>query len=438
MVTLRAARMQPEDSTYWFVREAFGWSVVLQLVWRFPRPPEPAALRAFAAGLADGVLSRRIVVPRTPLARPRWQHEPHPAVLLTDPGAIPAGSVEAWAGAELDGAPLDPERRPSWRLRGTALDDGGYALSLTTLHLVADGRTMVTAALDALAGTAADPLHRRPEPRALADTVDGIGVLGAAGRGIARAAAAATRTRSTAPEITRDRGPAHERAPLARPAWTTVTVAAEAWEKAARAHGGTPNTLFVAVLAGVLRAAGYTGTLKLGIPVSTRADGDDERGNATAGVSVPLAGDPAPGDDLTALRRACKAAFTRLAAGNRTPLVHLTPLLGLLPTKAVVKAVSSGSGMPDAVASNLGDFPAELARVGDVTASAVAFRGTAQGVDPALPYRFGDGVQSWLLRIGGSITFSVAAFDEQHFPGDTLRTLLGAELDRWGVPRVLW
>ncbi|MFC8529802.1 hypothetical protein [Nocardia sp. NPDC057227] len=437
MRTLRAARMQPEDSTYWFVREAFGWSVVLQLVWRFPRPPADRALRDFAAGLADGVLSRRITVPSAPLARPRWQHEPHPAVLHTDPGTVPAGAVEAWAGAELDGAPLDPERGPTWRLRGTRLDDGGYALSLTTLHLVADGRTMVTAALDALAGTAADPLARRPEPRGLADTVDGIGVLGAAGRGVARAAAAATRTRSAAPEITRTRTPAHERAPLARPAWTTVTVAAEAWERAARAHGGTPNTLFVAVLAGALRAAGYTGTLKLGIPVSTRADGD-EGGNATAGVSVPLEGDPAPGADLTALRRACKDAFTRLAAGNRTPLVHLTPLLGLLPTRAVVKAVSSGSGMPDAVASNLGDFPAELARIGDATASAVAFRGIAQGVDPTLPYRFGDGVQSWLLRIGGSITFSVAAFDEQHFPGDTLRTLLGAELDRWGVPRVLW
>ncbi|MFC8043257.1 hypothetical protein [Nocardia sp. NPDC057353] len=438
MRTLRAARMQPEDSTYWFVREAFGWSVVLQLVWHFPRVPEQEALRSFAAGLADGVLSRRIIVPRAPLARPRWQHEPHPAVLLTDPGTVPADTVEAWACAELDTAPLDPERGPTWRLRGTELDDGGYALSLTTLHLVADGRTMVTAALDALAGTAADPLHRRPEPRGLADTVDGIGVLGAAGRGVARAAAAATRTRSTAPEIVRDRIPAHLRAPLARPAWTTVTVGAEPWEKAARAHGGTPNTLFVAVLAGALRAAGYTGMLKLGIPVSTRAEDGDERANATAGVSVPLAGDPAPGDDLTALRRACKEAFTRLAAGNRTPMVHLTPLLGLLPTKAVVKAVSSGSGMPDAVASNLGDFPAELADIGGVIASAVAFRGTAQGVDPALPYRFGDGVQSWLLRTGDGITFSVAAFDEQHFSDGTLRTLLGAELDRWGVPHRLW
>lgn len=434
---MSTARLQPEDSTYWFVRTAFGWSVVLQLVWELPERPAPEALRRFASGLADGVLSRRLVPPRAPFARPRWEHAPHSGVPHEDAGRLSAAQVEAWTGQDLRTSPLDPMRGPAWRLRGVALDDGGYVLSLTALHLVADGRTLVTAALDALRGRAADPLTGRPAPGRAADLADGLRVLGAAARGIGRFTAATVRARGDAPPAPpRPRTPARDRAPLARPAWATVTVPADDWAKAARTHGGTPNTLFVAVLAGALRAAGYAGPLKLGIPVSTRADGDS-RGNATAGVSVLLTGDPAPGDDLTALRRACKDAFVRLAAGARAPHVHLVPLLGLLPTRLVVGAVAAGNGMPDAVASNLGDFPAELARVGGVTAKVVTFRGDAQGVDPALPHRFGDGVQSWLLRTGDSMTFAVAAFDEQHFPGATLRTLLGAELDRWAVPHRL-
>lgn len=95
--------------------------------------------------------------------------------------------------------------------------------------------------------------------------------------------------------------------------------------------------------------------------------------------------------------------------------------------------------MPDAVVSNLGVFAAELTNIGGVQASGVAFRGIAQGVNAQLPYRFGDGVQSWLLEVGDQITFSVVAFDESAFPGRAdLHRLLGAELDAWGVPYRIW
>ncbi|MFF2084453.1 hypothetical protein ACFVVM_11775 [Nocardia sp. NPDC058176] len=476
------ARMQPEDTTYWLVREAFGWSVVLQILWRFPAAPERADLEAFAERLRHSVLNRRLVRARTPFARHRWEHADFAPELLVDEGTIPVDDIESWSGTELHSSPLDPEHGPAWRLRGTPITDGGFVLSLTALHLIADGRTMVTAATAALTGTPSDPLARPPihdpssrvaadglGPRAARravrrlsdsapgilatrgatrrlgdialDAADGVGQVATAGLGIGRAAMAFTRHRgSRAPVDERPAKPqAHVRSPLARNSWATVSVEVAHWESVARQHGGTTNTLFIAVLAGALRASGYGTALKIGIPVSRRAEDDDAGGNATAGVSVQLIDELIPGGDLGPLRRQCKEAFTRLSAGERAPHVHLLPLVALLPTVLVVRAATAGSGMPDVVASNLGDFGDELRCLGGVSATAVAFRGIAQGVDPAEPYRFGDGVQSWAIRTGDTWTFSVAAFDEQHFPHpDDLRKLLAAELDGWGVEHRMW
>ncbi|WP_157102137.1 hypothetical protein [Nocardia caishijiensis] len=510
------ARMQPEDTTYWLVREAFGWSVVLQVLWRFPTVPDRAALDTVNERLRHSVLNRRLIRARAPFARPRWIHADFAPDLLVDSEPIPARDVEPWSGTELSRTPLDPERGPTWRLRGVPLDDGGFVLSLTALHLVADGRTVVTAATAALTGTPTDPLgrpgrlasrlHRRPPlgghrpeglltnrphpvrgepgrvsavddrgPAGIAgalgvadaaeggidavpvgprvrshsvgrlvdtavDAADGVGQVVAAGRGIVKAAMAFARARGagSAGDGRPVKSGAHVRAPRARYSWATVSVDAAHWDSVARHHGGTANTLFIAVLVGVLRASGYGQVLEVGIPVSRRTE-DDARGNATAGVSVTLTEDLPPGGDLRPLRRQCKDAFTRLSAGERAAHVHLLPLVGLLPTGLVVRAATAGSGMPDVVASNLGDFDSELRCIGGVHASAVAFRGIAQGVDPAASYRFGDGVQSWGLRTGDTWTFSVAAFDEECFPQpDDLAKMLAAELDGWGVEHRMW
>ncbi|MGW6621880.1 hypothetical protein ACWF99_11635 [Nocardia sp. NPDC055002] len=484
-------RMQPEDSTYWLVREAFGWSVVLQILWRFPAYPNRADLDAFNERLRDSVLNRRLVRAGVPVARHRWVHADLAPELQIDATPIAADGIELWSGTELYSSPLDPEDGPAWRLRGVAVDDGGFLLSLTALHLVADGRTMVNAAMDAMTGTAADPLSR---PRSvgspariaadregtlfhsigmgLRDILDGVGQVVAAGRGIALATTTLIRNRAPLPHRGRPSGrsttttgtapssititdgqpssapteghpsklPAHRRSPRAQCSWARASVDIGHWESVARQHGGTANTLFIAVLAGTLRASGYLdgGPLKLGIPVSTRT-GDDERGNATAGVSVLLTDELVTGGDLGPLRRLCKEAFARLSTGQRAAHVHLLPLVSLLPTWLVVRAATAGSGMPDAVASNLGDFAGELHQIGGISATAVAFRGIAQGVDPDLTYRFGDGLQSWAIRSGGTLTFSVAAFDEERFPNaEELRRLLSGELDGWGLQYRMW
>ncbi len=211
------------------------------------------------------------------------------------------------------------------------------------------------------------------------------------------------------------------------------------WADRAARFGGTPNSLFVAVVAGALYASGYAAPgepVRVGVPVSLRGPDavDDERSNATGGVTVVVDDRPSAGGDLGPLRARCRAAFTAVGAGERPAAYHLQSLLQVLPIALVTRVVMAGpSGMPDAVASNLGRFDG-LARVGDATAATVSFRGDARGVRPDRPERFGEGVQSWLLETEGRTTFAVAGFDETRVGSvSALRDAVRAELEAWGV-----
>ena len=444
----RTRRLEAGDFTYWFLHRELGWSVVLQLVWTFDRPPGREALSAINKNLASSPLNRLVAVSGLPGVRPRWvRADTHPGLII-DVTPIDSDLVGAWADAELESAPLDPLTGPPWQLRGVFTEQGGFALSLTALHLVTDGQNMVGAAVDAFTDRTPEPLWSGvsgvgPRRQLIDEGVDLLSDIGSAIGGVVRAAATGGASMfgkrgaiDRAPRL-----PMHERAPRAHASWSTVSVDSDVWTKVAAEHGGTSNSLFIAVISGVLRSSGCAPLgvpIKVGIPVSQRTDGDD-RANATAGVSVTLTDEPVPGGTLRHIRQQCKAAFTALDAGRRPAMIHLQPLMWLLPAQLIIKTVSSGDGMPDAVASNLGVFTPELTEVGGVAASGVAFRGIAQGVNAALPYRFGDGVQSWLLEYGGTTTFSVAAFDEMHIADSAeLGGILAEELRAWGVPFRLW
>ncbi|MDQ1180757.1 hypothetical protein [Rhodococcus sp. SORGH_AS_0301] len=446
------ARLQDQDFTYWFLSEAFGWDVVLQLVWRFDDAVPDADVTAMAVGLARGALHRRIVRPSIPVARPGWvRSDRDPAVRLDDESVTP-DEVLDWATRDLETVDLDAEAGRCWALRSTRTTTGGSALSLTCLHLVADGRAMTAAAVAAVADTAGvrDDIGAAPTgPSAL------VGDVGDAARQVVGAVAGVARTavavvsdlRSTDSGVARPasvtpRTPAHTRAPLARPSWATVTVPVAEWDAVAQRHGGTRNSLFVAVLAGALVATGYADDglpVKVGIPMSLRRGDDDQRSNATGGVSISLAERVVPGSDLGGVRALCRDAFAALSAGRRPAMIHLQPLLQVLPLSVVTSVVTGGgSGMPDVVASNLGSFDG-LRRVGGRTATDVAFRGTAHHVDPAGTQRFGEGVQSWYLETDGAATFAVAGFDETRVgSAQALTTALSAELTGWDVPHEFW
>ncbi|MBE7160396.1 MAG: hypothetical protein INR72_04040 [Williamsia herbipolensis] len=441
-----AARLDGPDLTYWFVDRALGWSVVLQLVWVFPAHLDARLVDGVAARLHDSVLHRRVSPPTVPGARPRWAPSTASLPVLHD-DVIRADAVARWSRDELDAVDLDASEGRCWRLRAAPLDDGGHALSLCTLHLVTDGQGFVRAAAAALASAAPDARIPRPvRPthasgrRVAADAVDAVRQVALGTVGLARVLAGGLRRRSApAPDPRGPRAPLAQRSPQAQVRWAVVSVPTDEWVAAARRHDGTENTLFVAVIAGALRRTGALPPgepVKVGIPVSRRAQ-DDGRANATAGVSVYL--DAAAEKDLATVRSRCKAAYTALDAGRRDPTVHLTPLVTVVPPGLAVRAVTAGSGMPDVMTSNIGSWGDDLLRLGSSTARGVAFRGDAQAVVPDLPYRFGDGLQSWVLQAGAETTLSVAAFDESAVPdAGVLHRVLSEELTAWGLPHRLW
>ncbi|MGB7362549.1 MAG: hypothetical protein WA931_05870 [Rhodococcus sp. (in: high G+C Gram-positive bacteria)] len=469
-------RLQDQDFTYWFLSEAFGWDVVLQLVWTFSEPLPDNDVEAMAVALAGGPLHRRIVRPLVPGARPGWVRSAASAAPVVDTEPVDDDEVQAWATLDLETVDLDADAGTCWALRSVRTRAGGSALSLTCLHLVADGRSMTAAAASAGAavgrvdppttGPAGHALHASATvPRIVSDVVDAARQLVGAGGALARTALSVvgglrvgTNTgqsntgqsntgQSNTGKLERGvprtaRSPAHVRAPRARPSWATVTVDVHDWERIAREHGGTRNSLFVAVIAGALFATGYGNDgagVKVGIPMSLRHSEEDDRSNATGGVSIVLTERPEPGGDLSDVRRLCRDAFAALSAGRRSATVHLQPVLQLLPLSLVTAVVMSGeSSMPDVVASNLGQFE-HVSNIGSVTASKVAFRGTAHHVDPAGTRRFGEGLQSWYLETDGKATFAVAGFDESRVgSAQELATALSSELTGWGVPHELW
>ncbi|MBT0566871.1 hypothetical protein [Williamsia sp. CHRR-6] len=449
-------RLEAADFTYWFMDRGLGWSVVLQLIWTFPTRIPAAAIEAMNADLARGPLHRRVHEATVPIARPRWAHSACSPAAMFDPGSVVRSQVLRWAADEMYAVRLDPRAGRQWRLRAIDLADGGTALSLCTLHLVADGQVFVASAADAMAGRSADPLPIAPPDSAAvraADAIDVVRQLAAVATGVGRAVYETGRRRMLAargaaadaglpPDPRSGRTVPAARAPAARTRWAIVSVPAVQWKAVAQSHGGTVNVLFVAVIAGALRsrwAHPADEPLKVGIPVSQRTGATDERANATAGVSVYLADEVVAGGDLTAVRTLCKQAYARLAAGHRPPMIHLQPLMHVLPTSVVVKAATAGTGIPDALTSNIGSYGEDVLTLGGVRADGLAFRGDAQGVDPHLPYRFGDGLQSWFIEAGDTVTFSVAAFDESVVvDDDELRAMLAAELDAWGLPHRIW
>ncbi|GAA2068962.1 hypothetical protein [Williamsia deligens] len=452
-----AVRLDGPDLTYWFVERALGWSVVLQLVWVFPDRLCADTVDGVAARLHGSGLHRRVVPAVVPGARPRWTRSTETIAAVHDDDPIDLDDVAAWADRELYGVDLDAVAGRSWRVRAVPIDSGGHALSLCTLHLVTDGQGFVRAAAEAFASAPGASVTTAENGSATAapttgladlvgDTRDLLRQVAAAATGVARVVASTAPVPGRGPrEAPRDprtpRTPLAQRAPQARPRWVIASVPTVDWDAAASRHDGTDNTLFVAVIAGALRRAGAIPAgepVKVGIPVSRRG-ADDDRANATAGVSVMLDDTVGGGRSLAGVRAACRAAYTALDGGRRDPTAHLTPLVTLLPPAVTVRAVTAGSGMPDAMTSNIGAWDDDVLRLGTSTAERMVFRGDAQHVLPDRPHRFGDGLQSWIVRAGDHTTLSVAAFDETAVPdADTLRSVLADEFAAWGLPHRFW
>ncbi|MFC6010642.1 hypothetical protein [Nocardia lasii] len=439
-------RVAGADESYLLAQDLFGWSAPIQYAWVFDSEPEPADLEQFGAQLAAGSLSRKVIRAVVPFARHRWVRSPHPPVLRVEPDPIADDEIGAWADRTLRTADLDPVGGRGWQLIGVRTTSGGFVLSLLISHMVADGQGLYNALAAAHAGSSTTSLPTEAEvmaaPRWRDDAKDALAQL--------REAAVAARVIAT--ELWRTR---HDRPPTAARAPRTIDTAADGpdttlaivdidrarWADRARAFDGTGNTLFTALLGGLVQRSGYPigpDGLRVCIAVSNREAGD-ERANASGGVWIRVPDQIAPETGLAGIRALSKAAFARNATAGQDALTdNLQPVVRLLPDRVIEKMMRSIAG-PDTTVSNLGAAPDSAIEIGGRRARSFAIRAIMQGRDAAERRRQGPAVAAWAVEYDDKLTITFFGIHPEYFGDEAkLRAHIVAELEAWGLAATVW
>lgn len=141
-------RLSVVDEIFLRTHQGFGTPIALQGLWRTEDVVEPAVLTRLYQALCTGQLARRVVRPRIPGARSRWQHNERAYPLDVHGTVLAPGAITAWA--DTRGTHLDPQHGPGWRLSTAPLTDGGTIVALTCSHVLADARGLIIAVERAL------------------------------------------------------------------------------------------------------------------------------------------------------------------------------------------------------------------------------------------------------------------------------------------------
>lgn len=412
-----------------FLRRHHGYGVpiVMQGLWRTADTVEATVLESVHDALTHGALGRRVVRPRVPGARMRWEASTasHPLRYEQEP----VDDVVAWADAEAD-ADVDPEFGPGWALSAAPVTGGGTVVSLVCSHVIADARGLVSAVDAALTGRvpAAPPLRTSD----VADAVRTVGKVLVRGAGASLGLVLSARRRRELREFA-------EAKPKPRPEQTheatgTATAILDidmaAWDSAAAAHEGTANGLFIAIVTAIADAAGVPMPLHVSVPVDLRdADTVDNAMVITEVVVTPT-------DSLADIRRISRAAFARPPMG--APSGFPEEIAQVLPDR-IANRLTSGAGERDALCSNIGRLPDTLTSLGPHRTTGVATRAMHPGLTTARAAATTTRLSGYLCSYDGTYTLSLVGVDPQHF-GDSgrLRDTALAEVGKWGLSARAW
>jgi hypothetical protein len=213
------------------------------------------------------------------------------------------------------------------------------------------------------------------------------------------------------------------------------------WKNVAHAHGGSSNTLFLAMLGNLVRmsrrARGEVndGELRLLLPIdispflSQLGLSLDPRSTNTIIASVVEldAGAPRYGD-LSDVRAATKVAVEAAVANiphapsNRPP--GMVDAMQLLPSSVAHRVALRVQSDVDGVASNVGPMPRHIGVIGDHVATDMFLVATPSHTD----------ISGTFGRHGDTSTLSFVADPALLGPAGTLRERVAAEFDAWGVP----
>ncbi|MEV0047867.1 hypothetical protein AB0H60_30965 [Nocardia rhamnosiphila] len=166
-------RLSVVDEIFLRTHQGLGTPIALQGLWRTAGAVEPEILARLHGALRTGPLARRVVRPRVPGARARWQRNDRAHPLDRHRAALAPAEITDWADA--CGADLDPEHGPGWRLSVAPLTDGGTIVVLTCSHVLADARGLILAVEQALEAMDSDRAVDLLCPRPVAAPGDDTG-----------------------------------------------------------------------------------------------------------------------------------------------------------------------------------------------------------------------------------------------------------------------
>jgi hypothetical protein len=405
------------DQATYLSWQATGRHQLAQYVWIYSRPIDWDGLRRFHANLGYGFAGRLIEPSPLPFGRHRWVAALGPAAPLAVDEVAAPDRLGAWI-EERSQVPVDPVHGPGWHLAVLPMSDGTAAVSAVFSHCLLDGGATLQTITDAVRGVRRDFGHPAPRSRhrlaALrADARQTVRDLPEAASTVAKAARFAFARRG---EISSS---GSSRPPVARGADRTVVLPAVSaivdtadWDARARASHGTTYALLAGFSAILGRQLGRGGASADAVPLmiakSDRRGDADTRANAMQ-IATATVDPTSVTTDLTSARTVIRQALASL--GDVPDETHaLLPITPYVPKAAVVRTADVIFGDLPVTCSNLGEVPADTARVDGTDADHVLFRPIDQKVTRHALERAGGQLVVAAGRVCGAESIGVVGY----------------------------
>lgn len=431
-------RLNATDEAQRDANQVLG-SRIIQVLWRFSSEVPTSALQNEWNRLNQGPLSR---IPKSawiPGARRKWIMASNAESLREYRDKLGEGNMPNWIDEQIR-VPLPVDSNVLWRLAATPHRHGSL-VSLTVPHFRSDGLG-VFAAL----GTRRPPAAHRRFTGAnqlgsdLGDALRQItlAIACAAQWGVSllvnqqersRLAAAFDTTHGNTLTVTGS-GPRFFSSAI-------FDIDATSWNDAARARGGTANSLFVEIAANLARARlphDNRTAISVGIPVSLRQSGTDNRANAVTIITLNAPAGSPQHDDLSRTRRDIKELLQR-PDERRTALIP-EPMWHMLPRRYAQRLKSPGDQHIDVIASNFGRVPHAVNQFTGQEAEGVAVR--VMNVPGLVPERGRLRASLCMLQNKGRMTITTTGMPDEFGDADSLRRLVTEEFSAWGLQSQCW